>query len=304
MRARLHAAGTSILLAASLCAALIAADAEITLFSTPAMLPRTMTVLLTDPHPRASHHLALSTIIPPGRETISVPILLYHYIQDVPPTADKLTFNLSVSVRDFEAQMNWLAARNFHPVTITDLDAYFTDRVPLPSKPVVITLDDGYRDLYTTAYPILRAHGFRAVAYIVSGFVGRPRYVTTDMIREMDANGIEIASHTVDHPNLAHTSPPMVAFEVVYSKQWLEKLLAQPVDDFAYPSGRFDDAVIAELGKAGYETAVTELPGTYHSWADRYEWTRVRVSGGENLATFVVDLGPVEPYITIRPAAS
>ncbi len=273
------------------------------LFSTPALsqlMPRDPTEL----HQRASHHLAINTFIPPGRTTISVPILLYHYIRDVAPSAGKLSYSLSVSVKDFQAQMDWLAAHAYHPVTIEDLDAYFTEHRPLPSKPVVITLDDGYRDLYTTAFPILQAHGFRAVAYIVSGFVGEPRYVTRAMIQEMDANGIEIASHTVDHPNLAHTSAPMVAYEVVESKMWLEKLLGHPVVDFAYPSGRFDASVIEQLDKAGYSSAVTEYAGTYHSWTDRFEWTRERVSGGESLAAFIEDLGPVEPYVTVQPPAS
>jgi peptidoglycan/xylan/chitin deacetylase (PgdA/CDA1 family) len=304
VRARLHAAGSTLLLAATLGAAMFAADAEITLYSTPATLALTSPGLTTDPHPWASHHLAISTIIPPGRTMISVPILLYHYVQNLPPTADRLTYNLSVSVAAFTSQMDWLAAHGYHPVTIEDLDAYFTHNQVLPSKPVIITLDDGYRDLYTTAYPILKAHGFRAVAYIVSSFVGRLRYVTSAMITEMAANGIEIASHTVDHPNLTHTSPPMVTYEVVYSKSWLEKLLGQAVVDFAYPSGRFNDAVIQQLEKAGYESAVTEIPGTYHSWADRFEWSRVRVSGGETLPVFITDLGPVEPYITVKPSAS
>lgn len=302
MRAKLHAAGTSLILALFLCATVVAADGETVLFSTPAvheLVPHENTGV----RERAGRHLAINTVIPPGRSTISVPILLYHYVQDLPPTAGKLTFSLSVSVKDFEAQMDYLAAHGYHPVTIEDLAAYFTERKALPSKPVVITLDDGYRDLYTTAFPILQAHGFRAVAYIVSGFVGRPRYVTSRMIREMDADGIEIASHTVDHPNLARTSPPMVGYEVVESKLGLEKLLGHPVVDFAYPSGQFNDAVIAELQKAGYSTAVTEIGGTYHSWADRFEWTRVRISGGELLTGFIEGLGPVEPYVTVKPPA-
>ena len=249
--------------------------------------------------------MAIPTVIPAGRSTISVPILLYHYIQDVTlKTNGKLTFGLSVSVEDFAAQMDWLAAHDYHPVTMEDLDEYFTRREPLPSKPVVITIDDGYRDLYTAAFPILKAHGFRAVAYIVSGFVGEKRYVTRAMVQDMDANGIEIASHTVNHPNLARTSAPMVTYELVESKKWLENVIGFAVVDFAYPSGRFDAAVIAQVEEAGYASAVTEVPGTYHSWSDRFAWARVRVSGGESLADFIAGLGPVEPYVTVKPAAS
>jgi peptidoglycan/xylan/chitin deacetylase (PgdA/CDA1 family) len=239
-------------------------------------------------------------IIPVGRTWISVPILMYHYIQTPPSILkDRLGFNLSVSPSDFNAQMDWLSVHGYHPVTLNDLHVYFNGKQALPSKPVVITLDDGYDDLYTKAFPILQAHNFRAVAYIVSGFVGQPRYVTAAQVVEMSKGGIEIASHTVNHPNLANTSPPNVMYQLVTSKAWLEHLVKHPIVDFAYPSGKFDARVIAALSMSGYATAVTTMPGTYHSKADRYTWTRVRVSGGESLAAFVANLGPIEKPVLI-----
>jgi peptidoglycan/xylan/chitin deacetylase (PgdA/CDA1 family) len=239
-------------------------------------------------------------VIPLGRTWISVPILMYHYIQTPPSILkDQLGFNLSVSPKDFNAQMDWLSVHGYHPVTLNDLHAYFNGKQALPSKPVVITLDDGYDDLYTKAFPILQAHNFKAVAYIVSGFVGQPRYVTAAQVVEMSKKGIEIASHTVNHPNLANTSPPNVMYQLVTSKAWLEHLVKHPIVDFAYPSGKFDAQVIAALSMSGYATAVTTMPGTYHSKADRYTWTRVRVSGGESLAAFVANLGPVEKPVLI-----
>jgi peptidoglycan/xylan/chitin deacetylase (PgdA/CDA1 family) len=238
-----------------------------------------------------------SGYIPLGRTEISVPILMYHYIQDLPKYPDKLTYNLTVTPANFTQQMDWLRAHAYHPVTMDDLRAYFTGQHTLPSKPVVITLDDGYRDLYTTAYPILRAHNFKAVAYIVTSFVNRPRYVTSDMIVDLDRYGIEIASHTVDHGNLARAAVPTVTYEVVASKQWLEKLLGHPVVDFAYPSGRFNATAERVLENAGYSTAVTELESTHHIWATRFAWSRTRVWGAWKLSDFSKGLGPVELYV-------
>ncbi|HET7465964.1 MAG TPA: polysaccharide deacetylase family protein [Candidatus Dormibacteraeota bacterium] len=238
-----------------------------------------------------------SGFIPLGRTEISVPILMYHYIQNLPKNPSELTYNLTVTPDNFSAQMDWLRAHAYHPVTIDDLRDYFTGRHTLPSKPVVITLDDGYRDLYTTAYPILRAHAFKAVAYIVTGFVNEPRYVTSDMIAEMDRYGVEIASHTVDHANLARMTTPSVTYEAVYSKQWLEKLLGHPIVDFAYPSGKFDATDERVLQDAGYSTAVTELESPYHTWATRLAWSRTRVPGSWRLADFIKGLGPIEPYV-------
>ena len=243
--------------------------------------------------------------IPLGRTELSVPILMYHYIQDLPPNPDRLTYNLTVAPANFSMQMDYLRIHGYHTVTIADLRAYYTGVHTLPSRPVVITLDDGYRDLYTTAFPILRAHDFTAVAYIVTSFVNRPRYVTSDMIVEMDRYGIEIAAHTVDHANIAGKPAGYVTYEVVSSKQWLEKLVGHSVVDFAYPSGRFDYNSARILGANGYSTAVTELESTYHTWATRYAWSRTRVWGSWKLTDFIKGLGPLEPFVveTTQPVS-
>jgi peptidoglycan/xylan/chitin deacetylase (PgdA/CDA1 family) len=249
------------------------------------------------------HRLVFVThewVIPVGRTSISVPILMYHYIRPQPSIlTDRLGFDLSVSPIDFSRQMDWLAGHGYDPVTLDGLRAYFAGRQPLPTRPVVITLDDGYADLYQTAFPILRAHHFKAVAYIVTGFVGRPGYVTSAQVLELAQYGIEIGSHTVNHPDLARTSLPMVMWELISSRAWLQDLVGHAVVDFAYPSGRFDAQVIAALQMTGYESAATTLAGTYHSETDRYTWTRIRVHGGESLLYFTQSLGPVEKAVEI-----
>ncbi|TAN32589.1 polysaccharide deacetylase family protein [bacterium] len=235
-----------------------------------------------------------SEVIPLGRQNVDLPILMYHYIRQPPaPRGDWMGFKLSVSPADFHAQMDWLGANGYHPVDFNDLRAYFSGRQPLPSKPIVITFDDGYADLFTTAYPILLAHRFKAVAYIVSAFVGQSRYVSAAQVVQMDRAGIEIASHTVDHANLARSSPPSIMRELLDSKRWLEQELGHPVLDFAYPSGKFNAQVVADVRLAGYDTAVTTQSSTSHSLADRYTWARVRVGGGESLTEFIQNLGPV-----------
>jgi peptidoglycan/xylan/chitin deacetylase (PgdA/CDA1 family) len=262
-------------------------------------LPLPPQIITTDVTSDRDYYVSHRLVVALGRQTIDLPILLYHYIRTPPSIyVERLGYNLSVSPRDFEVQMDWLASHGYHPVDFNDVRAYFAGARPLPSKPVVITLDDGYRDLYTTAYPILASHGFKAVAYIVSGFVGWKQYVTADQVVEMDRHGIEIACHTVNHADLARTSWPDLMNELVNSKQYLEKLVGHPVVDFAYPSGKFNQTVIAALRQTGYDTAVTELYSTLHSRADRYTWTRVRVVGGESLAYFIVSIGPVMPSVT------
>src|SRR5207247_5013324 len=135
-------------------------------------------------------------------------------------------------------------------------------------------------------------HGFTAVAYIVSGFVGRSGYVSRDELLAMDRAGIEIGSHTVDHADLARTSPGRVTYELVESKRWLEQLVGHPVVDFAYPSGKFNPQTIDAVRRAGYGTAVTTAEYTLQpSLVDRYTWSRVRVGGSEPMPEVIDSRG-------------
>jgi peptidoglycan/xylan/chitin deacetylase (PgdA/CDA1 family) len=255
---------------------------------------------LTPPSSNHEYFLSRLQVVPVGRRNITLPILMYHYIRKPPSMrTDLLGYKLSISPADFATQMDWLSRNGFHPVDFNDVRAYFEGRQPLPTKPVVITLDDGYADLYTAAFPILAAHDFKAVAYIVSGFIGRPGYATADQVVQMDHNGIEIASHTVDHADLARSSVGSVRRELVESKRSLEQLVAHPVLDFAYPSGQFNAQVVYAVKQAGYDTAVTTVESVDHSLADRFVWTRVRVGGGESLADFANHLGTPMPATTI-----
>lgn len=230
--------------------------------------------------------------IPLGARSITLPILMYHYIRPAPSMrTDMLGYRLSVTPENFQQQMDWLYANGYHAVNFNDVRAYFAGTKALPSRPFVITLDDGYADLYTAAFPILRAHRFTAVAYIVTGFVGQSRYVSADQVVEMDRAAIQIASHTVNHADLARMSTPSAMYELVQSKRWLEQLLGHPVVDFAYPSGKISSNAIACVRQAGYDTAVTEMVSVTHSQADRYTWTRIRVGGGEQLPEFIANLG-------------
>jgi peptidoglycan/xylan/chitin deacetylase (PgdA/CDA1 family) len=224
--------------------------------------------------------------MPPGPSSINVPILTYHYIRVNPDRNDRMGFALSITPSDFAAQMDWLAQNGYHTITTADLYTYLNGYGGLPSKPVILTFDDGYADFYTTALPILRSHGFVAVSYVVSGFVGWPGYMTSAQIREADRSGMEIGSHTVNHPNLASLPAGAVRTQLVQSKEFLEQVVGHPVVSFCYPSGKYTSAVAAAVAAAGYQDATTTRFGYTFTLANRYIWSRLRVSGGEPLDQF------------------
>jgi peptidoglycan/xylan/chitin deacetylase (PgdA/CDA1 family) len=227
-------------------------------------------------------------VLAPGPLAIRVPILMYHYIRVNPYAHDRMGFALSVTPADFEAQMTWLARNGYHPITTNDLYSYLSGARGLPSRPVILTFDDGYADFYNTALPILRSHDFTAIAYVVSGFVGRPGYMSAEQVVAADRAGIEIGSHTVDHVNLARQSGAGVRYEVSASKQALERLLGHPVYSFCYPYGGFNSAAAWAVQSAGYHDATTTKFGFVQTMAGRYVWGRVRISGGEGLGDFTV----------------
>jgi peptidoglycan/xylan/chitin deacetylase (PgdA/CDA1 family) len=229
-------------------------------------------------------------VVPPGPSAIRVPVLMYHYIRVNPVPSDRLGFNLSVTPADFAAQMDWLARNDYHPINFAELHGYLNRQHGLPSRPVILTFDDGYADFYSTALPILRAHDFSAVAYVVSGFVGRPGYMTAAQIVEADRSGIEIGAHTVDHADLARQSPDGVRYQLTASKAALEQLLGHPVLSLCYPSGKFNPTVAAAAENAGYRDATTTRWGSVRTLAGRFIWDRLRISGGETLDQFAREL--------------
>jgi peptidoglycan/xylan/chitin deacetylase (PgdA/CDA1 family) len=247
---------------------------------------------------------AQDAVIPLGRTQVQVPILMYHYIR-VPPSyaGDRIGWGLSTSPDDFKLQMDYLDQHRYHPITLTQLRAYLNGGRTLPDRPVVLTFDDGYLDLYTQAFPVLKHHRFKAVAYIVSGFLDRSTTnVTPAQVREMDAYGIEIGAHTVDHVDLTLAGGSL-NFEVAGSKAVLESVVGHPVLDFCYPSGRYNGNVIQAVAAAGFESATTTETGTLQALSNRFTWPRVRVSGSESLEDFAKGLQVYETGVAPAPVA-
>jgi peptidoglycan/xylan/chitin deacetylase (PgdA/CDA1 family) len=112
---------------------------------------------------------------------------------------------------------------------------------------------------------------------VAPGLLNGPNYMDTNQVVEIAKNGlVEIASHTVNHRSLQEDSLPDAYYEIYASKAQLEQMIGMPVTDFAYPYGSFDDQAVDLVKKAGYDTAVTTLPGDDLSFADRFVLERIR----------------------------
>jgi peptidoglycan/xylan/chitin deacetylase (PgdA/CDA1 family) len=220
--------------------------------------------------------------------TLKVPILMYHYVSEPPEGADKYRISLSVHPETFRQQMQYLADNGYSPVTLSDLSLAIVNKHELPPKPIVITLDDGYRDNYENAFPVMRELGFTATIFVATDFVDRgdPNHLTWDMIKEMDAAGIRFEPHSKTHPDLTEHDRDFILYQIKGSGETLEAHLGYRSRYFAYPSGRYNDEAIQVLSDLDYWGAVTTQDGVWHGFDDRYVWTRVRVINSLSLANF------------------
>jgi peptidoglycan/xylan/chitin deacetylase (PgdA/CDA1 family) len=236
------------------------------------------------------------TLSVPAGPHLTVPILYYHYIRVIVPTPQNvLSFDLSISPALFAEQMALLHVEGAHPITLAMLMSALAGKRRLPAHPVILTFDDGYADFATGVQPVMARYGFVATDFVVSGFLNRPRYMTAAQVRQMDADGMVIGSHTVHHLDLATIPVASARTEIDDGKAALEKLLRHPVLDFAYPYGGFNAAVGALVQQAGFRDAVTTLFGDVQSLNGQFVFRRIEIGGAPSLMTFAHDAGLPAP---------
>jgi poly-beta-1,6-N-acetyl-D-glucosamine N-deacetylase len=140
-------------------------------------------------------------------------VFSYHDIKD-DVDGDLEQETTTISTKNLARHFAWIEAHGFHPVSINDLLDAQSGKKPLPSKAVLLTFDDGYRSLYTRAYPLLKLYKYPAVSALVGSWlevekgkmvqygdeqVPREHFLTTQQIKEMADSGLlEFASHTYD----------------------------------------------------------------------------------------------------------
>lgn len=256
--------------------------------SMPTMIP----TVSTSQSPGSVEPTAESTPSPtPAGQTEPVPILMYHYIRPDPGNGDPIGQDLTVTPEVFGEQMDYLADHHFTTMTMAELADVRAGRLALPVNPIVLTFDDGYRDFYTNAWPLLREHGFKSTVFIITSGVEQPPYLTWAMIDEIRGSGlIEFGSHTVSHRELPSLGDAEAKQEIEQSRQELEKHLGHPVRSFCFPVGRFSDRDVDFARSAGYETAVTTKSGHANPDQDPLRLPRVRIHGSTTLSQFAATL--------------
>lgn len=209
----------------------------------PAPVTTTPAALTRPPRPQR--------VLPPGR-SFRLVVLMYHHIAEPPPRARGWVRSLYLPSARFEHDLQRLQQNRCFVTTMARAyELMAEDR--LPRNTVVLTFDDGYRDNYDVASPLLRRYGMNGTFNIVTSTIDEPTHMTREQLRELVAGGNEIGCHTMTHPDLRQLSARALEREVAGAKQDLEKLLGGPVVTFCYPAGDHDGRVVRAVASAGYE---------------------------------------------------
>lgn len=230
------------------------------------------------------------------------PILAYHRICREP------RYGIDLSIAQFERQVRWLSTNGYRSTSLAGLRDCLEKDQPLPEKSVIITFDDGHREVFDVALPILNRYGFKATLFLNPGLMGKRWWVggrrpdpviwhetqpadyqentgtwrvydlmTWEQAIELHRQGFEIGSHALTHPFLTLLTKSELTQQVVESKRQLEEKLGQAISFFCYPSGDFDPRVKKAVLEAGYQAAVYSPDhydiGSY--WDDPAAWERI-----------------------------
>ncbi|MFZ7103051.1 MAG: polysaccharide deacetylase family protein [Peptococcaceae bacterium] len=212
-----------------------------------------------------------------------VPIIMYHEI-GIPEGPWK---ELYVDPDVFARQLDYLAGEGYTTINLQDLYEHWTNKKPLPEKPIVLTFDDGYKSVYETVYPLLQARKMEATFFLYPSKFGSANGLTPQMVKELAAAGMEIGSHTANHADLTQLDTEGQRKEILDSKTTLEEITNKSVNFLCYPSGRYNQAVISETEKSGYLGAVTTQMGNSTYQQDPYQWKRIRINYSDGLKGFI-----------------
>lgn len=192
-----------------------------------------------------------------GQESRSaeVTILVYHTVEPKHNKKEgKMAKIYHIFPENFKAQMQYLKDNGYAPIPMKVYLDHIKWGTEIPAKSVVLTFDDGWRNQYDHAYPILKEFGYPATFYIITKSIGGS-YMSWDQLRELDKAGMNIESHTETHANLTKVDEQKVRQELAGSKKTLEEKLGHAISMVAYPYYGNSPAVQKIVTEVGYKAA-------------------------------------------------
>lgn len=227
-----------------------------------------------------------------------MPVIMYHRV--IKDETEKGVHGTYVTVEQFEEQMKYLKKKGYETVTFKDLlNNRYKQRFDKDKKWIMLTFDDGYKDNYENAFPILKKYQFKGIIYILDGIEynkwdvensenpeKRFTLMNRDELLEMQNYGIEFGGHTCTHPRLTELSLEETKTEVINSKFNIEKTIGRELLSFAYPYGSLNEEIKKIPKEIGYRFAVATDSGSIVFSDDLFEIRRIGIFPTNNLFNF------------------
>ena len=189
-----------------------------------------------------------------------IPIITYHSIDDSGSV-------VSIAPSVFRRQVKYLSDAGYTSLSLKGLISTLKNGNELPDKPVVLTFDDGFKNFYSQAFPVLSEYSFCATVFLVTDFCGkyndwsgnpvelpRSELLSWSDIKALNDAGIEFGSHTKTHPDLTKLSRTEAEAEITQSKTAIEDTIGTEAVTFAYPFGR-SNASVRNIAAANFEAS-------------------------------------------------
>lgn len=230
------------------------------------------------------------------RHNYVVPILMYHSVDIKPAPKNRL----AVSVTSFERQMRFLKKHRYNVIFLEALGDLIRDNKKVPARTLVITFDDGYKNNYDYAFPVLKKYNLAATVFVIIDEIGRYDRLTWDQIRQMQGSGVvAFGSHSLGpQPLVDIKTDEELKRQIFDSKKILGERLGGESTTFSYPEGRFNPKIREMVIAAGYKAAVTTSPGKKFPSGDVFALKRLRISStSDNLFVFWIEISGIYTFI-------
>ena len=226
----------------------------------------------------------------PVSKLSNIKILTYHEVAVPPQYATGNTEQLYVDPAIFQQHLDVLITNGYNTITLRDLYQHWEYGKPLPTNPIILTFDDGYRSMYDFVMPELVKRNMVATFFIITDKFNHPGYVSESMIQEMHKNGMEIGSHSHSHGDLRNAD---LEIELKQSKTLLENIIDDTVYSFCYPCGLYNKTTVGYLVKCGYKVAVTVKYGEASVNQNVYELKRISINRGDGTDNYIKKVDPL-----------
>ena len=205
------------------------------------------------------------------RADVKIPILLYHDFVTTVPDSDPDNFNYINTPQSFEENIKILLENGYTFISFQELNDANNGKIELPSKPILVTMDDGYHSNYEYIYPILKKYNIKASIFIVTDKIGKEidakKYLSWEQCIEMqDSRLVEIFSHSKRHVFYDKLPVRVLRDDVIESYKIIEKNLeSKNLKVFAYPYGAYTKETVWVLKMNGIDMQVYDIGMNYFS---------------------------------------